>query len=254
MRILDVQNEGDPFYTPFVEIFIKADEDDPYVVYIEASNESPDKQKDIVFAKALQDEKEHYLTKGVISWDHLHKVEKSPEFIIGEPLEVKFTENKQTFVKARLYKGVKYAESVVDLLKANCSRLGASIGGYIRNRKQLSKTLTGITKVVWDEVAITYKPVNDGTMGNVSLMPMAAFAKALMAGVGTDAANFTGGRALTKESLDGVVAELVWRMKEGDLKSEDDVRDFLDHQNVPFLYSHLKKTFVKKFSGGKTYA
>ena len=247
MRILNEQ-EGDPFYTPFISLLIKADEKDPYTIYIEASNENPDKQKDIVFAKALQEEAESYLTKGIISWDHLHKIEKSPEFIIGEPLEVKFNENRQTFVKARLYKGVKYAESIVDLLKAKCTRLGASIGGYIRDRKQLSKILKGVTRVIWDEVAITYKPVNDTTMGNVSLVPMAAFSKALMVGDGTDTAQFTGGRALGKESLDRIIVELVWRMKEGDLKSDDDFKEFLDHQNAPFLYGHLKKTFVKKFA------
>lgn len=254
MRIItEQQQEGTPFYTPFTTLLIKADKDDPYTVYIEASNETPDKQKDIVFTKALEEERDNYLSKGVISWDHLHKIEKSPEFIIGEPIDVKFKDNK-TFVKARLYKGVKYAESIVDLLKAKCSRLGASIGGLIRNRKQLSKTLSGVIKLIWDETAITYKPVNDGTMGNVGLVPIGAFAKALMVGEGTNTAQFSGGRALGKESLDKVMVELVWRMKEGDMKSDEDVKDFLDHHSVPFLYGHLKKVLIKKFSGGKYYA
>ena len=251
MRTIE-QRDGKPFYTPFTDILIKADESDPYTVYIEASNESPDKQQDIVFMKALHEERENFLKEGVISWDHLHKIQNSPEFIVGEPLEVDFKDGR-TFVKARLYKGVKYAESIVDLLKAKCSRLGASIGGFIRNRKQLSKTLSGVTRLIWDETAITYKPVNKETMGNVGLVPIGAFAKALMAGGGVNTADFTGGRALGKESLDKVIAELVWRMKEGDMRTDDDIKDYLDHHNVPQLYGHLKKVLVKKFNGGKKY-
>ena len=251
MRTIETR-EGKPFYTPFTDLLIKADEKDPYTVYIEASNESPDKQKDIVFMKALLDEKENYLKKGVISWDHLHKIEGSPEFIVGEPLDVGFKDGR-TFVKGRLYKGVKYAESIVDLLRAKCSRLGASIGGYIKNRKQLSKTLSGVTQVIWDETAITYKPVNDETMGNIGLIPIGAFAKALMAGGGVDTAVFTGGRALQGESLSKVISELVWRMKEGDVRTDDDVKEYLDYQNTPQLYGHLKKVLVKKFNGGKKY-
>ncbi len=246
--------EGKPFYTPFTgDLMIKADENDPYTVYIEASNESPDKQKDVVFMKALHDERDNFLKKGIISWDHLHKIEGSPEYIVGEPLDVGFKEGR-TFVKARLYKGVKYAESIVDLLKAKCTRLGASIGGFIKNRKSLGKALSGVIGVIWDETAITYKPINDETMGNVGLVPIGAFAKALMVGGGVNTANFTGGRALGKESLDKVIAELVWRMKEGDMRTDDDVKDYLIHQNSLQLYGHLKKVLVKKFNGGKKYA
>jgi hypothetical protein len=65
-----------------------------------------------------------------------------------------------------------------------------------------------IQKVIWDETAITHKPVNDHTLGTVSIIPFEQFAKALMAGGGVDAANFSGGRAITPESLMGATADV----------------------------------------------
>jgi len=244
--MIEIQKGDSPFYTPFDHLIIKSDESDPYSIFIEASNENPDSEKDIVFVKALQDEAESFLNEGVISWDHLHKIQKSPEFIIGEPEEVKFKDGR-TFIKGRLYKHVEYAQSVVKLLKSRCSRLGASIGGFIRGRKQLSKTLQGVVRVIWDEVALTYKPINKSTLGNVSLMPIGAFVKALMVGSEANALSSKGGGALTKESLDHTIAELVWRMKEGDVRTEDDLKSFLDYQNVPQLYGHLSQALIKKF-------
>jgi len=259
MQIIKTQESIKPFYTPLTYYLVKGDEDNPYIAYIEASNEIPDSQKDVVFMKALADERESFLKKGIISWDHLHKIdEKSPEYIIGEPLEVKFKADR-TFVKVLLYKGVKYADSVVKLLRAKTTRLGASIGGFIKSREKLNKTLSGITKVLWDEVAITYKPINDTTLGNVTLMPIGAFAKALMVGDGVDPSSFTGGRVLVGESLQGakkkrkkkaeeIISELMWRIEKGDVRTDDDFKDFLDYMNIPQAYGVLGKTIIRKFN------
>jgi len=209
------------FYTP-LPFLIKADPKDPNIIYLEASNTALDTQGDVVMQKALEDEAESFLKKGVLSWDHLHKIEKSPEFIVGEPLDIRFDENK-TWVKGKLYKAVKYAEAIRDLISSQCSRLGASVGGYIKARKQLSKSLSAIISIIWDELAITYKPVNELTRGQVTMITPEAFAKALMAGAGVDAASFTGGRALIPESLQGVkrkdlkriVTNFQWRLEKG---------------------------------------
>jgi len=42
------------FYTPLTNIIVKADKDDPYTLYLEASNENADDQKEVVFTKALK--------------------------------------------------------------------------------------------------------------------------------------------------------------------------------------------------------
>jgi ABC-type transporter Mla maintaining outer membrane lipid asymmetry permease subunit MlaE len=48
------------------------------------------------------------------------------------------------------------------------------VGGGI-----LKKAASKIKQVVWDEIAITHKPVHDATLGNVSMVPFTEFAKAI---------------------------------------------------------------------------
>lgn len=251
---IEVANrEGfEPFYTPFNTIILKADKKDPDIIYMEASNEEIDQQDDVVFMKALEEEAESFLKKGLISWDHLHKIMKSPEFIIGEPLDIAF-KNGGTWVKGKLYKAVKLAQAVKDLLASESTRIGASIGGFIRRRKSLTKSTSGIIKLIWDELALTYKPVNDSVRGNVSLIPIGAFAKALMVGNGVNPEMMTGGRAITPESLQGTVVkeimdEFTWRLKNGDIRTEDDIKDFLEYRDAQHLYGPLTKILIKKFN------
>lgn len=262
--------EYDPFYARYSSsrIMIKADKKEPYIVYLEASNEEVDSQNDKVVVDALKEEADNFLKSGVISWDHLHKLEKDPQYIIGEPLDVKFEKSDsgtKTLVKAKLYKKVPIAKSVWEMLESESTRLGSSIGGFIKKRKQLGKSISAVTKVIWDEVAVTHKPINKDTLGNVSIIPMEAFAKALMAGAGVNAAGFTGGRALIPESLMGVsditpngnkrlkpiMKELVWRMRKGEVRTSDDLMTFLSYQGVPALFSDVSKLIIKKFQGGK---
>ena len=140
-----------------------------------------------------------FMKVGQISWDHMHKdeVRSRPRYIVGEPLDVRFSDGDRnaTLVKAQLYPKNKIAQDLMDNLKSETTRLGASIGG-----KKLSKSFSGrIDKIWWDEVAITYKPVNSTTIGNVTLTPMEEFAKSLTAGAGVNPAEFTSGRAMTAE-------------------------------------------------------
>jgi hypothetical protein len=118
---------------------------------------------------------------------------------------VRFTPSGETLVKGFLYKSNDIAQKVWKNMQSGARRLGASIGGGI-----LQKSKNAIQQVIWDETAITHKPVNDGTLGNVQMIPFEAFAKALMAGGGVDAAQFTGGRALTPESLQGTVSSTLY--------------------------------------------
>lgn len=189
-----------PFYAPLSgPILIKgAEEGGKWIVYLQASNEMKDQDNEYVEMGALKKAADYFLSHGVISWDHKHKSTHDPGFIIGEPLDVKFTADRKTLVKAFLYKQNEIAKKVWSNIKSGAKRLGASIGGGI-----LQKAEDAIKQVVWDETAITHKPVNDGTLGEVQMVPFAAFAKALTAGSGVDASLFTGGRALAPESLHG---------------------------------------------------
>jgi len=244
-----------PFYAPFGEVLVKGvEENGKWIVYLEASNELKDQDGETVDMGALEKAADYYLSHGILSWDHQHKQEKDPEAIIGEPLEVKFTEDRKTLVKGWLYQHNDKAKKVWNNIRSGAQKLGSSVGGGI-----LQKASDRIKRVIWDEVAITHKPINDGTFGNVSVIPFAAFAKAvsyseggtsleefvkaLTAGSGVDAANFTGGRALAPESLQGSTVNIIHKdeldqllgdmlksIMTGDIANTNDAVNFvLDH-------------------------
>lgn len=210
-------------YIGMGKVLIRASATEPNVIFIEASNMSEDTQKDILLQTALKEEAENFLRKGLISYDHLHKIEKNPKYIIGEPLDVKFPDDGKTLVKAKIYPSNEYGKSILQLAKDGSTRLGGSVGGAIIKRDKayidsLKKSVRAIVKVLWDEVAITYQPINEDTLGKVSYLPFEEFnksyilddteraeelRKALKAGYGTESSRFTGGRALSPESLMG---------------------------------------------------
>ncbi len=217
-----------PFYAPYDDVLIKGvEEDGKWMVYLEASNEIADQEGETVDMEAMNKAKDYYLTHGVLSWDHKHKQKDDPEYIVGEPLDVRFDEGNKTLVKGWLYQHNDTAKKLWNNIRSGAKRLGASIGGGI-----LQKAGSNIKRVIWDEVAITHKPINDATLGSVSMMPFGAFAKALSytegnasiedfikaltAGSGVDAANFIGGRALTAESLQGATVDILPSRKDLD--------------------------------------
>jgi len=228
----------DPFYAAFPNTtLLKGEEQGSrWMVYLEASNESRDQEEDVTVMKALKDASDFYLTHGVISWDHQHKLQKDPEFIIGEPVDIAFTETHSTLIKGLLYKENRKAQGVMGNLLSKTSRFGSSIGGYIL-KKALESAGKFIRKVIWDDTAITYKPVNDTTLGKVQLVPFAEFAKALTAGTGVDASTFSGGRALTPESLRGKTVNMLFKdflvkVKGGELGTYEKIRAWVKSHDL----------------------
>lgn len=230
---------SNPFYSPLGSVLIKGEEENgQWIVYLQASNESLDQDGEALDMAALQKAADYYLSHGVLSWDHKHKQTNDPGFIIGEPLDVRFTKDRKTLVKGFLYQANDIAKKVWGNIQSGARRLGASVGGGI-----LQKAESRIREVIWDETAITHKPVNDGTLGNVTLVPFAEFAKALTAGGGVDASSFFGGRALTPESLQGHTSDVV---PDSELRSlfsdllksirDDRVNNYNDMLN--FVYDH----------------
>jgi len=204
MSNFNMEQLTNPFYSPFQNVLIKgAEENGQWIIYLQASNEMKDSDGETVEANGLRKAADYFMTHGVLSWDHKHKTTHDPGFIIGEPLDVRFTDNNETLVKGFLYKSNDIAQKVWKNIQSGAKRIGASIGGGI-----LQKAESNIKQVIWDETALTHKPVNDGTLGNVQIVPYAEFAKALMAGSGVNAATFTGGRSLTSESLQGSVSNV----------------------------------------------
>ncbi len=253
------------------------------VIFIEASNETPDCQDEMVLQKALIDEAESFMRKGVISWNHLHKVEKNPKYICGEPLDVAFpVKGKQrgtTLVKAKIYPSNDYGKTILKMAEDGSTRLGASVGGGILQKANMyvdsmKKSIKAIVKVIWDEVAITHEPVNEGTLGRVSFMPFESFAKsfilddrhraeelqkALSAGYGTDSSQFSGGRALVPEHLMGVNGKrkdrklvdafklALIQIKKGKVRDFSDLVRSLSRQGMKSYSFIVAKTIAERF-------
>lgn len=193
----------------------ETDESGNPVVIIEASNDNLDYDEERVLQEALMNSKDYFLQNGVISYDHLHLP--SPEnkkidpdwnqekYILGHPLDAWQEENGTIKVKAVLYPKVDLAGEIIKKLQSGAKTVRASVGGRrpIKEDRLDMKTLKQIPTIVsvlWDEVALTYKPVNQ-TLGHAVLSPK-EFVKSLTAGSTANPSEMTGGNALQFESLE----------------------------------------------------
>jgi hypothetical protein len=102
-----------------------------------------------------------------------------------------------------------------------------------------------VVSVLWDDLALTIVPVNPTVEPAVSFAKSLSsfeFVKALSAGYGTNAAEFTGGRALQKEDVeheknilsvnDEVIAALVGAIADGDVNGLDEAEEFLSDYGI----------------------
>lgn len=209
---------------------IETDSNGNYIIYAEASNENLDFDGQVVLQRALMDSKDYFLKNGVISWDHLHLRNNDPAYIIGQPIGVEKRGSK-TFVKAVLYKGNKIAEDVVLKLANGATIIKTSVGGkrpvvVTDFDTKIKKPVEKVASVLWDELAITYKPVNQ-TLSPVALTS-AAFVKSLSMGYCTDSAAATGGAALGVQDLEGAekhkkaIHAVVTAIAVGDVRTPED--------------------------------
>ena len=208
---------------------IATDSNGNYIVWAEASNENLDFQDQVVLQRALLESKDYFLKNGVISYDHMHLQEKeNPErYIIGEPLDV-VAKGKKTFVKMLLYKSNEIVKELINKIKDGSSRIKTSIGGkfpkVVKAVDETGKLIEKVVSVLWDELAITYKPVNQ-TLQPVALSS-AAFVKALAAGYGGE----KDGSALLLEDLEGTkkkVNGLILAILYGDVRTPEDIKTYL---------------------------
>jgi len=207
------------------------DENGNFIVEVEASNENLDLQNQRTLQSALDESKEYFLTNGVISDDHQHKtrnpdgsVESHKDKIIGEPISVRKS-GKSTFVKLCLYKGVEAAKPYINLLKNGSKLVKASIGGIMpKIRKEKDGTET-VTRFMWNDLALTTSPVN-WTVGSARFaksIGMVDFCKSLEAGTGTNAAEYTDGRALQKEDIEDET-EKILEINNGKMNPADEIK------------------------------
>lgn len=207
------------------------------IVIIEASNENLDFEGERVQRDALMGSKDLFLHEGVISYDHKHKPHpdnfkwdpewNAEKYIIGQPLDAWEGENEEgeltVFVKAVLSKSNAIAQQIISKLKDGLTTVKASVGGRkvkkaIKVDTKTLKDIPTITGVDWNEVALTYKPVNQ-TLGHTVLSRSPKeFVKSLTAGNSANPAEMAGGNTLQSQSLEGSpVRSLLAKIKDGDI-------------------------------------
>jgi len=225
------------------DIFCKAtprDEGGRRMLYLEASDESTDHQREKVLQSALAESRDYFLRHGNIDISHYtliglkHGIPNHLDYEIGKPTEVSFTTDgkNKTFVKAELYQdanGGSSAQSrnagmVWDSLTKQKPPMSwfPSVGGGILEKEpgvdpDTKERITLVRRVRWCNIGLDRMPVNK-SVPEVSLTPIGVFAKGmgafvitktLTAGYGTDSAQLAGGAALRKQSLHGVPASYV---------------------------------------------
>jgi len=219
---------------------IETDKKGNYILWAEASNEELDQDEQIVLQKALWESRDYFLKNGIISLDHRHLVNDRSDpnwhptkYIIGEPLDV-VKKGLKTFVKFRLYKSSPIVKDLIAKIRDGSTRIKTSIGGKILKiikeySHRLGKSVEKIAKVLWNELAITWKPVND------TLAPITAeaFVKSLSTGYETDSAKITGGQALIPQDLEGAdkhkknITGVIMALIFGDVKGKEESLQFL---------------------------
>lgn len=234
------------------------DENGNPIIIIEASNENMDYQGEIVKRSALMNSKDYFLKNGVISFDHKHLPSpanyaydpkwNAEKYILGKPLEVWEVKNKEgekvVKVKAVLSRSNDIAREIIKKLADNIGTVKASVGGRrVTKATQMDaktfKDAPTIISVEWDEVALTFKPVNQ-TLGATTLCPKdfddyKDFVKALTAGGSADPSSMgTGGNTLQSQGVERTAIKTLFeKLRNKEIKPENAI-------------SHLVKSGVSK--------
>jgi hypothetical protein len=189
-----------------------------------------------------------------VSKDHLHqrthkggKILYDEAYVIGEPKKV-YVRDGKVRVQGCLYKSNEYAQEFAKLLNDNSTRVKASVGGLfpkVVKQKENRVDVGNVVSVLWNDLALTIAPVNP-TVGPAVLVKSLSsyeFVKSLSAEYGTDAAAFSGGRALQKEDVgreevnlyindEAAIASLVGAITDGDVKGLEEAEEFLNSYGI----------------------
>ena len=199
---------------------LEFDEDGNAICCGEASNENADLDGDITLQQAMIDSKDYFLASGVVTYDHRHNDpdEQNPErYIIGEPLDVNFMSDGKTLVKFKLFKRNDIAKEIIKKLQDKAKTVRISIGGHFG--RKLGNT---IISFLWDEIALTYKPVNN-TLSPVYLGNNLSLSKSLKV---FNAFQSMMSKGMTYDKIKSLIKEQ--KMAE---KEQDDVLTILDNVN-----------------------
>ena len=207
--------EPNPFTVEWAGLMLKARsavEDSVPYLYIEPSNENVDFENQRVDQDGLRKAATYFQAHGVVDIGHfsmagMAEIAKSLGFDpvysrIGFPVGVRTQPT--IMVKAQLLTGdgpeAQYAHFVRRTLDQGMPWY-PSIGGR-PGPMVCEQGVCTLYHPLWSNIGLWNEPINPSVKA-VSLLPFGTFAKALVSGYGTDAAQFTQGRALQQECLEG---------------------------------------------------
>ena len=249
---------------------IERDREGNPILWVEASNPNPDIENEKLYAQTLMNAENYFLNYGSITYDHLPKnyPETGSMGYIGKPLEVQ-KEGKSVWVKCKLNRLNPIVKDILQKIEAGIEfvvNLRASIGGRFSRRSvdvvssDGAKILQG--NFLWDELALTYIPVNDTLQGiqidgktlrksNTSYSSPAFLLKSLQATGLTNLSTATGADALTLPSPGigkSLILQLQQLIRDGTINNKKEVVEFLKASGLS--EKQIKKVFLK---GGKMF-
>lgn len=206
-------------------------------ILIKASTDKTDLDGDRFLPQAWSndEDRQHFLQKGVIDWNHLSRLLKFSEgspsaildaerarssAIIGEPIDLDVDKN-ALFCKADLYpENAIVRDTLTPALKSHSTRFGASVGGGAYPPSEFTKAEYGdrvFDRAVLDHIAICplKEARNDETM--VSLM------KSIQANLAT--------REMLPGNNVGLLFDLLKSFVEGDVEVRDRFQEYI-HQHA----------------------
>lgn len=198
---------------PFFKASI-ATEGDERFLYCEPSTEDWDLQGERMLTAALRQSVPYFRKFGVIDIGHFSMPELRKEALrhgysdpsltkVGHPVEVREGSAGTLVVKSRLYRGeskiAEQANRLWEELEAG-ARYYPSVGGKPIFGKSCTHEGCTYAAVLWNNIGLWPEPINVAVKA-VSVLPMDVFAKALIAGGGTDVAALDGAAALRRQSI-----------------------------------------------------
>jgi hypothetical protein len=238
-------------------------EGDRRILYMEASNEGLDQQGETVAAKALAESADYYKRYGNVDIDHVTMIGPKlgipdhQSYEIGRPLDVGQRDGK-TFVKAEVFRGDGLAATRANHFWSSITEIEppkrwypSVAGSVLEKAVEVGKDgmrKAMIKRVRWSNIGMSRTPVNQH-VPVCATVPMGTFAKALVAGYGTDAAQLTGGAALREQSLEGRPANyfdfrhrLARMLRKGECGPNPGAHALIDHSVTHFGLSPSEAT------------
>lgn len=167
------------------------------MVWVEASNEEPDSEGDVILQKALLNSADSFLQRGHIDIDHISEIgnRMNPpipnyrDYIIGRPVKVEDLGGGRTGVTSEIYTDTrnKIIEAFWESILAGANPpWRASIYGFplpgdveeCQGSCPMGATRYLVKGIDWRSLALTQHPVNDAIKGTAKIVTAKAFIKA----------------------------------------------------------------------------